>query len=201
MLYFDLAQGKLRVVLDRPSWVRREGEIGLSLFLGIDRIYTVMFLLLGTSANIKLVIGCVQGVEIDQGKNFYKNLTRMLHGMRPRDFLLHLIKMISEELHCDEILGISDDAHRSNIWYSRAFKHASYDPMWLEHCGKKTDGGFFSLAPRLVKRSELDLTARKRALYRRRYQFLDDIQVLLRGAVLSPPAKKQHQHGKDQIQQ
>ena len=53
---FDLVCGDLRVVLDRPSWMRREGEIGLSLFLGIDRIYTVMFLLSGSSSNMKLMV-------------------------------------------------------------------------------------------------------------------------------------------------
>jgi uncharacterized protein VirK/YbjX len=191
LVIFDLVQGRLRVVLDRPSWVRREGEIGLSLFLGVDRIYTVMFLLSGTPANMKLIVGCVQGAEIDQGKSLYKELTRSLHGMRPRDFILHLTKMISEELRCKEILGIFDAAHRGNLWYSRAFKHVSYDSIWLEHGGQKTNDGFFSLASRIVKR----------ALYRRRYQFLDELQVLLRGVVAFPPPKKQHMSNRGLIQQ
>ena len=199
---FELAPGKLRIVLDRPHWVRREGEIGVSLFLGIDRIFTVMFLLSGTADNMVLIIGCVQGADMGTESTIYKALTSALHGMRPRDFILHVTKIISEELACKEIQGISDAAHRSAQWCSRAFKHSSYDNMWLDHGGIKTpDGHFFKLAPLIVKRTDEHISVRKRALYRRRYQFLDELHLLLRGVLASPPIKKhrkvllQNEHG------
>ena len=199
---FQLASGKLRIVLDRPHWVRREGEIGVSLFLGIDRIFTVMFLLSGTPDNMVLIIGCVQGADMGSGRSIYKQLTSALHGMRPRDFILHVTKIISEELACKEIHGISDAAHRSTQWYSRAFKHSNYDNMWLDHGGIKTpDGHFFKLAPLIVKRTDEHISVRKRALYRRRYQFLDELHLLLRGVLASHPIKKhrkvllQNEHG------
>ncbi|MEO8343190.1 MAG: DUF535 family protein [Gallionella sp.] len=185
----ELVPGKLRVVLDRPRWMRREGEIGISLFLGIDRIFTVMFILSGTPADMVLIIGCVQGAD-GLGKNIYKELTSALYGMRPRDFILHIIKIISEELHCKAIYGIADAAHRSAYWYSKSFKYSCYDDMWLEHGGKKTsDGQFFKLAPLIVKRADENITAKKRGLYRRRYQFLDDLRVRLQGVIAFPPPK------------
>jgi uncharacterized protein len=190
---FDLGCGNLRVVLDRPNWMRREGEIGLSLFLGVDRIYTVMFLLTGSSTNMKLIIGCVQGGHVNPRRNPYKELTKELHGMRPRDFILHIIKIFSKELCCEEILGISDAAHRSNLWYSKATKVAGYDAIWLEHGGKKVSNDFFSLSPRIIKRADAIIEPRKRVIYRRRYQFLDDLHLLLREAIRSPPQKKYHQ--------
>lgn len=189
----DLTSGKLRIVLDRPSWMRREGEIALSLFLGIDRIFTVMFLLGGSPANMKLMVGNVQGILNDPTDKTFKELAKELHGIRPRDLLLHITKMISEELGCVEILGISDAAHRSKHLLSRAFKHASYDAIWLEHGGVKEGNGFFRLESKFVKRSEANITTRKRALYRRRYQFLDDMHLLLKEVVASPPPKKLHQ--------
>jgi uncharacterized protein len=193
LVELGLACGKLRVVLDRPHWMRREGEIGLSLFLDKDRIFTAMFLLSGTSANMKLIVGCVQGADFNLKEKSYKELTKELHGMRPRDFILHITKIISEELHCDEILGVSDAAHRSTLWFSRANKFSSYDEMWLEHGGIKASNGFFSLSPRIIKRTHENIEVRKRALYKRRYQFLDDIHLLLREVVVSPPPKKHHQ--------
>lgn len=190
---FDLVSGKLRIVLDRPSWMRREGEIGLSLFLGIDRIFTVMFLLCGSPVNMKLIVGSVQGTHNDPTHQKFKELAKELHGIRPRDFLLCITKMISEELGCGEILCVSDAAHRSKHLLSRAFKCVSYDTIWLEHGGKKAGDDFFRLESKFVKRSEANITTRKRALYRRRYQFLDDLKLLLKGVVASPPPKKLHQ--------
>lgn len=196
--YIDLIglkvlQNPLRVVLDRPRWMSREGELGVSLFLGIDRIYTAMFLLRGTPADMKLVIGCVQGRALDTGSNLYKELTKELHGMRPRDFLLNLVTIISEELGCRQVLGISDQAHFSKHWYSRAFKHVAYDTIWQEHGGVKTENDhFFSLPAKIVKRAESEIPAKKRALYRRRYQFLDELKIIFRRAMLSHPIKKHH---------
>lgn len=196
LVKLDVLQNNFRVVLDRPHWMTREGEMGVSLFLGLDRVYTAMFLLRGTPADMKLIIGCVQGKSLDTGSNLYKELTKALHGMRPRDFLLNLVTIITEELGCRELLGISDKAHFSKHWYSRAFKHAAYDTIWEEHGGVKTaDQQFFSLPVKIIKRADSDITAKKRALYRRRYQFLDELKVLLRRAMLSHPQKKQHRRG------
>lgn len=194
LVKLDVLQNNLRVVMDRPHWMNREGEMGVSLFLGTERVYTAMFLLRGTPADMKLIIGCVQGKSLDTGSNLYKELTKELHGMRPRDFLLNLVTIISEKLGCREILGISDKAHFSKHWYSRAFKHAAYDTIWEEHGGVRTDDRqFFSLPTKIIKRADAEITAKKRALYRRRYLFLDDLKVYLRRAILSHPQKKQHQ--------
>ena len=190
---FDLASGKLRIVLDRPNWMRREGEIGLSLFLGIDRIFTVMFLLCGSPANMKLIVGNVQGAHYFPTHKQFTELAKDLHGLHPRDFLLCITKMISEELGCEEMLGVSDAAHRSKHFLSRAFKCASYDTIWLENGGEKAGNDFFRLESKFAKRSEATIKTRKRALYRRRYQFLDDIKFLLKEVVASPPPKKLHQ--------
>jgi hypothetical protein len=193
LVMFDLKCGNLRVVLDRPKWMRREGELGLSLFLGIHRIYTVMFLLSASPANMKLIIGCVQGVHFNLRENPYKELTKELHGIRPRDFIIHITKIISRELGCDEILGISDASHRSLLWCSKATKVTGYDTIWLEHGGKKVNHDFYSLPSRIIKRTSALVDPRKRALYRRSYQFLDDLHSRLREVIASPPPKKRHQ--------
>lgn len=184
----DMNDRKLRIVLDRPEWMRREGEVGLSFFLGIDRIYTIMFLLGGDSSNMKLIVGNMQGDGRDKAET-YKELTKAFHGMRPRDFLLNILQMIGKELGCNEIYGISDDAHRSNLWYSKAFKQINYDTIWQEHGGTKNDTGFLVLPSLIVKRIDDEIPTKKRATYRRRYEFLDELQVRLHKVILQPPPK------------
>jgi uncharacterized protein VirK/YbjX len=189
LAYFKVGGGGvLRIIIDRPEWMRREGELGLSFFLGIDRIYTIMFMLAGDAANMKLLVGNIQGDGRDKAEA-YKKLTKIFHGMRPRDFLLQVLKILGGILNCKEILGISDNAHRSSHWCSRAKKPATYDRLWQEQNGYRNKSGFFSIHTGLEKRNERDIPARKRALYRRRYQFLEALQMRLTEVIKLAPSQ------------
>jgi uncharacterized protein VirK/YbjX len=181
----DLGSEKLRIVVDRPNWMRGEGELGVSLFYGIDRIYTAMFLMSGTRDDLQIIVGNLQGDGRDR-QGLYKEFTKKMHGMRPRDFLIHVVKILGDELGCKEILGISDDAHRSSHWLTHAKKLSTYDAIWIEHGGiKDNSSGFFRISSHVKKRSDDEIPPNKRALYRRRYQFLDELQSEIRTLVLS----------------
>ena len=172
----ELALGQLRIVLDRPRWMRREGELGISLFWGPDRIYTAMILLGQADNKVYLTIGNLQGDGRGRS-DLYKYLTKSLHGMRPRDMLLNVVKMFAKFHGCEVILGISDDAHRSAHWLSRAKKISGYDEVWLENGRiKESRSGFFTIPITIHKRTEKEIPTRKRAQYRRRYQMLDTLQ-------------------------
>ena len=179
----ELGAEKLRIVLDRPKWMRGEGELGLSLFYGIDRIYTAMFLLYESNGKLQLIVGNLQGDGRDRSA-LYKEFTKTLFGMRPRDFLVHVLKILGEELGCNEILGISDNGHRSSHWLTKAKKVSTYDAIWAEHGGVKEERQeFFRIPCRFIKRSDEEIPANKRAQYRRRYQLMDDLQGKLRAAI------------------
>jgi uncharacterized protein VirK/YbjX len=181
----DLGNEKLRILVDRPHWMRGEGELGISLFYGIDRIYTAMFLMSGTQDNLQIIVGNLQGDGRDR-QGLYKEFTKTMHGMRPRDFMIHVLKILGDEIGCKEILGISDDAHRSSHWLTHAKKLSTYDAIWIEQSGiKDNSSGFFKMSSRLKKRSDEEIPPNKRALYRRRYQFLDELQLKIRALVLS----------------
>jgi uncharacterized protein VirK/YbjX len=189
---YEVGGKPLRIVMDRPTWMRGEGQLALSLFYGRDRIYTAMLHLSGTPDNLQLVVGNLQGDGRDR-LALYKTLTKLMHGMRPRDFLIHVVRILASELQCSELLGIQDTAHRSAHRLSRAAKVATYDEMWLEHGAlSKPGSGFFSLPPGLRKHPAQDIPANKRAVYRRRYQLLDELQLTLRERV---GAKKGYRSG------
>ncbi len=177
---YEIAGVPLRIVMDRPAWMRGEGQLAISLFYGIDRIYTAMLQLSGTPEKLQLMVGNLQGDGRDR-LALYKALTKALHGMRPRDFLIHILTILAGELHCSELLGIKDASHRSSHRLSRAEKLATYDEMWLEHGAvSKPGSGFYSLAPGLRKRASHQIPANKRGIYRRRYELLDELQLRLR---------------------
>jgi uncharacterized protein VirK/YbjX len=179
--YLDLIQLgaeylDLRVVLDKPRWMRGEGEIAVSLFCQNNRIYTAMFLVTGSLEDRKLVVGAIQGWGGAQAKELYVELTRALHGMRPRDFLISTLKMIATNLGCAEILGVSDACHRSTQRFSGAVKESAYDAIWQDQGGQLNAEGFFVLSTEVKQREATEIPARKRAQYRRRYELIDNIQ-------------------------
>jgi uncharacterized protein len=179
--YLDLVQLgaeylDLRVVVDKPRWMRGEGEIAVSLFCQGNRIYTAMFLVTGTLEDRKLVVGAIQGWGGTQAKELYVELTRALHGMRPRDFLISTLKMIATNLGCAEIHGVSDACHRSIQLFSGAVKETAYDAIWQDQGGQLNAEGFFVISTEVKQREAAEIPARKRAQYRRRYEFIDNIQ-------------------------
>jgi uncharacterized protein VirK/YbjX len=183
----DLGSEKLRIVLDRPKWMRGEGELGLSLFYGIDRIYTAMFLLHESDNKLQIIVGNLQGDGRDRSA-LYKQFTKTLYGMRPRDFLVHVMKILGEELGCSEILGIADHGHRSSHWLTKAKKVSTYDAIWLEHGGVQDPRrAFFRIPSHFSKRPDADIPANKRAQYRRRYQLMDELQAKIRAAISLRP--------------
>lgn len=166
----------LRVVIDKPGWMRSEGEIAVSLFCQNHRIYTVMFLVTGDSENRRLAVGAIQGCGRQHARNLYVELTHALHGLRPRDLLICVLKIIANNLGCSEILGVSDACHRSANLFSSAAKEAAYDAVWQEYGGTLNSEGFLVISTEMREREPGDIPSRKRAQYRRRYELIHEIQ-------------------------
>ncbi|MDB5896946.1 MAG: hypothetical protein JWP41_548 [Ramlibacter sp.] len=178
----------LRITVDRPGWMRGEGELAVSLFYDIDRIYTAMIAVGGTPASVKLIVGNLQG-DGRRRAELYKELTKALHGMRPRDFVVRVVQLCAGELGCTEVLGISDKAHRSAHWLTRAGKQSTYDDVWQENGGVLQDStGFYSLPVGLRKRPDPEIPARKRALYQRRHNFMEQLRLGVHEVINAPRA-------------
>lgn len=171
----------LRVVLDRPKWFMREGELTLNLFLGDERIYSLAFLL-GRSQGVRTAfIGAVQGRDLEGIEATYRNLTRKLHGARPRDCLLTVLQMVCGAAGVQRVLAVAEDCRHHLHPYFRGkgnfHPSADYDVIWTDRGGHRVAGGFFELPVTAARRAEAEIPSRKRAMYRRRYSMYDEIQA------------------------
>ena len=129
------------------------------------------------------MVGNLQGDGRDRSA-LYKEFTKVLFGMRPRDFLVHVIKLFGESLGCIEILGIADAGHRSSHWATKAKKVSTYDAIWSEHGGVRAEKlCFFRFRPISANTSRRRHSTNKRAQYRRRYQLIDDLQARIKTRV------------------
>jgi uncharacterized protein VirK/YbjX len=171
----------LRLVLDKPEWFVREGEVVLNLFVNDLRYFSIAFTL-GVDEDKPLIfVGALQGSNSDSALGVYRDLTHELHGMRPRDFLIVALKLLCMELDIHRIWAVSSDCRQHNSpYFGGVHKERvllAYNNVWTEHGGLALANGFYEI-PAVVRHKDMsEIPTRKRAVYRRRYVMLDKLAL------------------------
>ena len=169
----DLSPG-LRVVLDEPAWFLREGPLVLNLFEGGERLYSLAFSLGG--GPMTAWVGALQGVATDDALARYRELTKALHGLRPRDFLIEVFRMLCRGIGVTRILAVADAQRVHRSAYFGAAKSAQlqvdYDEIWRDRGGAPHDAQFFALPLAAPAKALDEVPSKKRAMYRRRHELL-----------------------------
>lgn len=170
------------LVLDRPIWFKREGELVLNLFQGDLRVASLAFTLQRTAAGLYLFIGAVQGIHkgIDSERSLaiYRDLTKDFEGLRPRSLLLEALKCMARAMGAERLYAVGDAYRHHRHPYFGAEKSqdlaANYDAIWLEHGAEPSEReDFFSLPLAAAQRAAEDIAPKKRAMYRRRQALLE----------------------------
>ena len=177
----------LTIAIDRPDWFMREGELTINLFTEAFRAYSLAFTFGRVAGQRVLYVGCIQGRHAQGIEVLYRNLTKKLHGWRPRDVMVSLIQMIGAATDVSTIYLVSDDArvHRHRYFGDRheGLISANYDEIWTEHGAVAGTGGFFELGTGIRRREPHEMSPNKRAMYRRRYELMDALRRDLASAV------------------
>jgi uncharacterized protein VirK/YbjX len=170
------------LVLDRPVWFMREGELVLNLFQGDLRVASIAFTLCCVDGELCIFIGAVQGIhkgiESDKSLDIYRDLTKDFEGLRPRSFLIEAIKYLALNLGVKKIYAVGDGYrhHRHPYFGAEKAKElaADYDVIWMEHGATPSEREDFFEIPMTSSRKPLDtIPSKKRAMYRRRYELMD----------------------------
>ena len=184
----DIVPG-LTVVIDRPNWFMREGDLTVNLFKDDFRAYSLAFTFGRIASERVLYVGCIQGRQADDVGQLYRDLTKKLHGWRPRDVMVTLAQMIAAASDVSRIRLVSESARVHRHRYFGAARDqplsTNYDEIWREHHAVPGEGEFFDLAPQMRRRAPAEIPSHKRAMYRRRYELMDrlqaDVDALMRG--------------------
>lgn len=183
----------LKVVLDQPKWFMREGLLVLNLFMSDTRIYSLAFSFASESDEVVTYVGAIQGVDTEGILDDYKNLTKALCGMRPRDFLVEVFRILCRCLDVSKIFAVSDARrqHRSSYFDSNNSKvFVDYNGIWGERGGVRDSEDFFVLSMETPKKSLDEIPSKKRATYRRRYELLESIEVRMQAILNDRAANK-----------
>lgn len=179
----------LKLILEKAPWFLREGEIVLSLFASNERVYSIAFTLGLEAGHTTAYIGALQGRNLPNAMDIYRDITHALHGMRPRDFMLTAFRLFCNSISVTKIWTISSDYRQHNGWYFASSHQdkvvADYDEVWIEQGGTRLENGFFELPIALRQKEISEIPSRKRATYRRRYAMLDQLAGDINATVAS----------------
>lgn len=171
----------LRLVLDQPRWFKREGGLTLNLFIDQFRAYSIAY-----SYNTQpdgsraIFIGGLQGRSNEGSVEVYRDLTKSLHAMRPRDFLIHALQTLARATDTQHLYAVTDaQRHHRHPYFGGKEIIGDYDPMWEDRAATRINDHFYQL-PLIPERRDIDeIKSKKKTLYRRRYEFLDTFDARL----------------------
>lgn len=193
-----LAQGHSVRLCEKPSFsvdltlnkpARIEGFWALSLNDSENRqLFNLSF---GFTGNDSVLIASVQGIKRPEGSSMdaIRRLTKQTYGLRPHSLLLEVFKIACAYWGCKQIHGI-DSKHQVTKYKKKEdeFKF-DYRAYWQEHGGAQLPDGGWILANQTKRRSREEIPSHKRAMYRKRYELLDELAVIadsLKAATVAP---------------
>ena len=151
-----------------------EGFFAIHLQKGNERLYDASFALL---ENKQLLIASTQGSSLDNAPEEIKLATKQLHGIRPAFLLVHIFKMLCE-IKQFQLLGIPKKhqaKYRFNDFSRLLF---DYDAFWADNGGELKQNYWY--IPNIIERKSMDdIPSKKRSMYKKRYEMLDNIKQSL----------------------
>jgi uncharacterized protein VirK/YbjX len=152
----------------------KEGLLTLGLKLDNKYIYHINFWLLFDKQNA-LYIGALQGSR--EGLSINKELTKLFWGCRPKNLIMHALRILAQCLSINKIYAVSNGGFYANNYLHQDRKlKTSLDDFWLESGGKLSDDQRFFILPVIEHRKTIEeVVSNKRNLYRKRFAVLDRI--------------------------
>ncbi len=159
---------------------RKEGLMAVVMRLNNQHLYQMMFWLNSDKNNeLSLWIGAMQGPNMDNAKEFVKDITKRSHRYRTKNLILYMTMAVARSLGCQHIYAVSNDGYyaMNHIRRDRKLK-TNFGDFWEEAGGHKTDDPRFYEVPLVEPRKIMEeVPTRKRAVYRKRFAFQDDVDA------------------------
>lgn len=167
--------------------LEREGELMLRLLQDGERVFSVAFAFFQGERGMTLGIGCMQGPQDDDGLLRIKEATRDLHGLRPKNLMVHLLRQLGHSYGCHDLrlVGNANRAPRTAVRRGRV--HADYDALWQEMDAQPRPDGDYQLdcAP-LTEPDMATIASKKRSEYRKRHETLEALAAILHAGLQAP---------------
>ena len=136
-----------------------------------------------------LYVGAIQGRKGGE-EEVTREITKAMHGLRPKAFMVFLAQEIAQALRVRELRGVGNNIHvfrARNMGPSGAKRRVvfDYDELWEEIGGESLPDGWFNLPLKALRRAPEEIKPNKRGMYTKRYAMMDTISRQIR-TVLTP---------------
>jgi uncharacterized protein VirK/YbjX len=183
-----------RIELRAGGVLCREGELVLQLMHGAALLVSVAFSFLRQDGGIALGIGCLQGAPGGGGLDAIRSATRDLHGMRPKQLLVRMVRQFGHDLGCAQLVLVGNRNRVVTTSMRQGKVHADYDGLWLElNAVRRADGNFGLACEDLPQPRMEEIASKKRSEARKRHEMLlfaieaVRAQVVRSQCTLAPP--------------
>src|SRR5579885_3279244 len=185
----------LEISLLAVSPLDQEGELVLRLTHAGALVYSTAFSIVDEAGRSgrTVLIGCIQGPNDRDALGRIREASRELHGLRPKNLLVALVRQIGYDLGCRQMILIGNRNRAAHHSVRKGRVLADYDLLWREIGARAREDGNFQIPCENLPPS-LEMTAipsRKRSQVRRRYELLQSIVAGIRcrlGVPQLPPA-------------
>ena len=188
----DEETGDLHLVFYVKPGQRKESLMSIMFQLDDETpIYQILFwiaradLLNFGGEGYAMFIGAMQGPNVDNAKEIIKIITKKSHAYRTKNLILYAAQSLARALNLQKIFAVTNEGYYANnhIRSDRKLK-TSFSDFWEECGGHLTsDERFFELPLTEKRKSVEEIPTRKRAVYRRRFEMLDELDAAVKLAV------------------
>jgi uncharacterized protein VirK/YbjX len=162
---------RYQVSLRALSAFEREGELVLQLCHEGQPLYSVAFTFCTLDGLPTVAVGCIQGNRQDDALDAIRAATRALHGARPKQLLIELVRHVAFELGCARMRLVGNGNRAPHVALRKGRVHADYDSLWLELDAIARADGDFELPCRPLREPDFEaIASKKRSEARKRYQ-------------------------------
>lgn len=139
------------------------------------RLFTISFGWGGEPGT--LMLGCVQGPPRDiDGLACVRDLTDAAHGLRPGHLLMFVLRHCAQLWAVSQVIGVDEAYQVKGRWNHRATERRfDYAAFWGDAMGTVLPSGNWQLPVCVPRRAIEDVPTKRRAMYRRRYAWLDSL--------------------------
>ena len=127
----------------------------------------------------------MQGPNTDNARELVKEATKRAHRYRTKNLILYMTQSLARALQVKRIYAVSNDGYyaMNHIRRDRKLK-TDFGAFWEEAGGRLTEDLRFYELPLVETRKTMEeVPTRKRAVYRKRFAFQDDVDEQIKKMV------------------
>ena len=165
---------------------RKEGCLSVIIKYDNADLYQIVFWInKDKQGRDAMFIGAMQGPNREGAKDLVKQLTKWANGYRTKNLVLYMSQAVARTLGIEKIYAVSNYGYYANnhVRIDRKLK-TDFGEFWQQAGGRETEDSRFYELPLIEHRKTMEeVPTRKRAVYRRRFAFLDEVDAQIEDAV------------------